>query len=378
VPDVRVGLRVGAQSVAIGMQGTGMGLANGTTVVELHAERGATVEPDGRALVLRAPGTEGRYERIVFVSRTRDAFVTVDNRPYRGVVEVFARDGGVSVVNELSLEDYVSGVVNAELGRREQREQAAAEAQAIAARTYALVNRGKFAADGFDLRAGVVDQAYGGVTVETGLGMRAVRSTRGMVLTYAGEPITPFYHSTCGGSTAAPEEAFRSAATTSYLRPVSDRDGDGYYCDVSPRFAWSVEWDVSELRDIFREKVPSVLGIAGERVDVVRDVRVQRTGASGRVTELRLVVEAGEIPVYAADVRAVLAPERDAWLGSNQFRLAVERSGGVPTRVRADGFGWGHGVGMCQWGAIGRARAGQDARTILTTYFPGTRLERWY
>jgi len=375
---VRVGLVVGASSLTIGVQGTGMGIAHGATVVELHAEGAVTLDADGRALRLRAPGAEGSYERIVFVSRTRSAFVLVDGKPYRGVVEVFTRNGGLTAVNELSLEDYVLGVVNAELGPREDGDAAALEAQAIAARTYTIVNRGKFGAEGFDIRAGVVDQAYGGVDAETPLGIRAVGATRGMVLTYGGEPITPFYHSTCGGSTAAPEEAFRSAVSQPYLRPVSDRRGDGSYCDISPRFSWSAEWDASELRDILRETVPSVLGVDGDRVDTIRDVRARTTGPSGRVTELRIGVSGGEIPVYAADIRSVLAPAKGAWLGSNRFRVSVEQAGGVTTRVRVDGFGWGHGVGMCQWGAIGRARAGETARAILTTYFPGTRVERWY
>jgi stage II sporulation protein D (peptidoglycan lytic transglycosylase) len=78
------------------------------------------------------------------------------------------------------------------------------------------------------------------------------------------------------------------------------------------------------------------------------------------------------------DVRAVLRPQSDQLLESAAFQLAVTREGGAVSRVVATGTGWGHGVGFCQWGAVGRARAGQDYRTIVTTYFPGTNVERLY
>jgi stage II sporulation protein D len=74
----------------------------------------------------------------------------------------------------------------------------------------------------------------------------------------------------------------------------------------------------------------------------------------------------------------VLRPRPDQLLGSAAFQLSVTKDGGQVTRVIATGAGWGHGVGLCQWGAVGRARAGQDYRTILTTYFPGTHVERLF
>jgi stage II sporulation protein D len=90
------------------------------------------------------------------------------------------------------------------------------------------------------------------------------------------------------------------------------------------------------------------------------------------------VVTRGEIPVFGPDIRAVFATPAGRSLGSTAFQIEVERRGGRVERITASGAGWGHGVGMCQWGAVGRARAGQDASTIVTTYFPGTTLERWY
>jgi stage II sporulation protein D len=357
--------------------GTVGGAAGGA--VQFRLSRGETVRvaPDGHAVAVSG-AAEGHYERLTFVSLDRSRFVEVNGRPYRGVVEVYLVGGRLTVVNEVPLEAYVAGVVNAEMGRRAANEQAAVEAQAVVARTYALKNRGKYAADGYDLRGTVADQAYGGVAAESERGWSAVRRTAGFVLTHGGEPITTFYHSTCGYSTASPEESFRFGRRLPYLRPVSDRQGSGHYCDISPHFRWSVEWDGETLARILRGTVPSVIGVADAAIDELRDVRVQRTGPSGRVTEVRISVSRGEVPVFGPDLRSVFTTPEGRALGSTAFQLDVDKRGERVRRVRAAGAGWGHGVGMCQWGAVGRARAGQNASTILTTYFPGTKLERWY
>lgn len=377
-PDLRVGLAVGVTVVRVVGEGGIAAVEHGSAVFRLPRRTEVRLVPEGRGIRVAEGASAGRYESLTFVSLQHGRFVVVDDRPYRGVVEVLAGAGGLVVVNEVPLEAYVAGVVNAEMGRRARDERAALEAQAIASRTYALANRGKFGAEGYDLRAGVEDQAYGGVAAETEDGRAAVRATAGLVIAYRGALIAPFYHSTCGSATASPDEAFRSARRVPYLRPVSDRSPGGYYCDRSPRFRWTVEWDGVSLRDILRRTIPLVIGVDGARLDVVRDVRVHRTGPSGRVGEMRVQVATGEIPVFGPDVRTVFQTPDGRTLGSTALELEVERRDGVVARLVARGAGWGHGVGMCQWGAVGRARAGQDARTIITTYFPGTTIDRWY
>ncbi len=209
--------------------------------------------------------------------------------------------------------------------------------------------------------------------------MAAVRSTSGLVVTYGGDLINALFHSTCGYATASPEEVFRTAEPVPYLRPVSDRrPGGGYYNDISPRFHWRAEWDGAELRRILRLTVPEVLGIPGTLVDEIRDVYVHRRGPSGRVTELRVEVSRGVIPVFGPDVRRVLRTPAGEPLGSTAIELATTKRAGRVEQLEARGTGWGHGVGMCQWGAVGRARNGETARTIVTTYFPGTRIQRHY
>jgi stage II sporulation protein D len=152
---------------------------------------------------------------LIFASSDEaNAPVRFNDKPYRGKIEVFANTrGAVTVVNVIGLEDYVKGVVPNELSYPAIE---ALKAQAIAARTYALKNRGQFASEGFDLLPTTRSQVYRGLTSETPLTSRAVEETRGMIATYNGEPINALYTSTCGGRTENSENIFNDAVP--YLR----------------------------------------------------------------------------------------------------------------------------------------------------------------
>jgi stage II sporulation protein D len=155
---------------------------------------------------------------VVFASDDeKNAPVRFNDRPYRGRIEVFTNlRGSLTVVNELGLEDYVRGVVANELSPGGYPAIEAQKAQAIAARTYALKNRGQFMAQGFDILPTTRSQVYRGLTSENALSTRAVDETRGIVATFAGEPINAVYTSTCGGRTENSENIFNDAAP--YLR----------------------------------------------------------------------------------------------------------------------------------------------------------------
>jgi len=362
----------------VGGEGDVVAVVDGQPAFRIAAGHPLTLSADGAAFRVN-DGAEGRYERLAFASLSPARAITVGGRAYRGTVEAFVRRNAITVVNQVPLEAYVAGVVNAELGRRSATERAAVEAQAIVSRTYALKNRGRFVAEGYDLEAGITDQAYGGLAAETDVGREAVRATAGVVLTWHGDLITPFFHSTCGGRTADPTEAFVAVAPTPYLRSVRDVRPDGSaWCDVSPRFRWTVEWEGSVLHDILERTLPNVLGVDPASVTELRDVYIRRRGPSGRATDVRVRVAGGEIPVPAHAVRTVFETPDGRSLGATAVEFEARHADGRLTGLVAHGGGWGHGVGMCQWGAVGRARGGQDHQTILRAYFPGTTLARWY
>ncbi len=304
--------------------------------------------------------------------------VRVNGRPFRGTFDLIRDRTGLTVVNRVGLEDYVSGVVSAEMGRRAPEDEEALKAQAVVSRTYARRGAGRRRVEGFDLYATVADQVYGGVTAETVEGNAAVRSTRGLIVAWGGAPIDAFFYSTCGGRTAEGTEVFRGASRP-YLRSMPDlADNGAAYCSLSPRFRWREEWSRTALRRTLGRTIPTLPGRAGTIVSEVRDVRVGGRAGSGRVAEVIVALDRETIAVDGPGVRRVLATASGDPLRSNLFTLTVSRAGGEVSRMVADGSGAGHGVGFCQWGAVGRSRAGQRYPDILSAYYPGTQLERLY
>lgn len=164
--------------------------------------------------------------------------VRFNDKPFRGKIEVFANPhGALTVVNVIGLEDYVRGVVPNELSYPAIE---ALKAQAIAARTYALKNRGQFASEGYDLLPTTRSQVYRGLSSETSLTSRAVDETRGVIATYDGEPINALYTSTCGGRTEDAENIFNSPVP--YLR--------GRECAVEGKAAFA-PFTIKSSRDLF-------------------------------------------------------------------------------------------------------------------------------
>ncbi|HEX4601178.1 MAG TPA: SpoIID/LytB domain-containing protein [Gemmatimonadales bacterium] len=382
-PELRVGISVGAPRVTLGGDGelfvTDDGNAEPLGSIPAGASWTVVADTPGLRLVKPDGTPSERHFGISAVNVTEGRFAMADGRRYRGRVNVIRDPTGLTLINRVPVESYVAGVIGGELGPRRPDERQAMLAQAVVSRSFALRNRGRWEAQGFDAWADVRDQVYAGVAGETPEVWEAVRQTRGEVLRYRGEIIEAYFHSTCGRSTAGVDEVFRTAATHPYLRPVSDAAGRGHYYDeISPHFRWREEWDGPQLRAILSRTLPAVMNTSGGGLQRITDLEVSRTTASGRVGELRIVFEHGAVQVPGADVRAVLRPQPDQLLASAAFQLQVTKDGGQVTRVVALGTGWGHGVGFCQWGAVGRARAGQDYRAIATTYFPGTSLEHLY
>lgn len=311
----------------------------------------------------------------------RDGLVRFHGKPYRGLLRAVITDSGQLVVNEVGLEAYLRGVVPLELGERPVGERAALEAQAIAARSFTVTRvsaarAGRGRSTHFDLLATVSDQVYGGVDAERPNASAAVAATAGLVLTYGGRVIVAPYHSSCGGETAAAAEVWGGTGEP-FLQRASDRipGSDRYYCDVAPRFSWERALSGAELDAVVRRYLGTYATLPTGGPGAVRDVRIARRTPSGRAQVVEFRTASGTFDVRGNDARSILRSGAGELMPSSYFSVTVEASpDGAISRVQLRGNGYGHGVGMCQWGAIGRARAGQSARSILQTYFPGTTL----
>ena len=299
-----------------------------------------------------------------------------NGKKYRGDLVVSNGDSGLLVTNVLSMDSYLRGVVPLEIGVRTPAEFAAVQVQAVAARTYSYtrLNPGR----PFDMYATVQDQVYGGVDAERAQTDSAITTTRDVIIAYGGRPINAFYSSTCGGSTAGVTEVWNDRPDEPYLRPVSDKipGTDRFYCDPSPRFSWTQTWDGPALRAVMDKYLGNYT--SAPKTGVGRITGLSETGrtASDRILALRVATESGTYDLRGNDIRFVLRNPQGTILNSTYFRHVTTTSGGEVTSLTVTGRGYGHGIGMCQWGAIGRARAGQDFRTILETYYQGARVGR--
>jgi stage II sporulation protein D len=308
--------------------------------------------------------------------------VRIGERDYRGEVLVLPRpESRVTAVNVVDLELYLLGVVPREMGTRPASEIEALKAQAVAARTYAIGHLRERESLGFDVYATVLDQVYGGVVDEDSVVSRAVYDTRGVILTHAGAPILAYYASTCGGHTASIEDSWPWRAPLPYLRGVSDMvpGSDRAYCDTSSRYRWTTRWTRDELLAVLAQTLPLHTRNEVVGANSVEDVRIVSVNRSARAT-VELTVDGRSYTLRADSVRWVLRPQPGpAILNSSRLdAIEVVRSGRTVGEVEARGGGWGHAIGMCQVGAMGRARAGHGYADILRAYYTGAQLTRLY
>jgi stage II sporulation protein D len=329
---------------------------------------------------------ETSARRLRVVPEADDAAVFLDGRPYRGRAEVVhLPDGTLTVASRVEREAYLASVVSSELGGEGLEAFEAARAQAVAARSYTVfvAESGLRDSLGVDLVADPeVDQSYPGRLAEREAGRRAVAETRGRVLVRDGSLALAFYHSTCGGRTVRPEEIWEEEPRP-YLRSVVDAPGGDAeaedYCAASPHHRWSRGWTAREVDEAVRPAAARAAGLDPADLGAVRSVEATARTEHGRVTELTVVAEraaggaADTLRFGTREIPGVLASPGGEALRSTWFEVVdPPEEGGLAV----EGRGSGHGVGMCQWGAVERARRGAGWREILETYYPGTGVQR--
>lgn len=373
---VRVALRFGADEITF----------EATQRVEVLSPTGSIEAPPGlyrvradgaRVLVVTPDGRALRAERSIRLRGRAEAPWMVGGDRFTGALVARRNDDGtVTLVNDLPIETYLRGVVPWEIGRPDDDALAAVEAQAIAARTYTYARLGRWDDLGFDVYADVRDQVYRGLSGTAEICDRAIRSTHHLVAARDGELIRAYYSSTGGGHTSTLIDVW-SREGAPYLVGRRDADAKGRsWCADSPHFRWTEVWSARELGDVVRANLPAELGrsMQAEDVGVLRDVEVVARDASGRVQRLAFVTDVDRFEVWGDRIRWVMRPveSRFSILRSTMFTLEKKRAAdGALIGVVARGGGFGHGVGLCQTGALARARAGQSARDILRAYYRG-------
>ncbi len=312
----------------------------------------------GTALAVRAEGggifvgdnTIGA-EKLT-VSPLLDQPLAVDGRAYRGSF-VVQRDGDntLSVVNVVDIEQYLYSVVAGEMNASWPA--AALQAQAVVARSFALSRLGSHDEFGFDLHAGEQDQMYQGAEHETASTTNAVQATRGLVLSY-GDRIVHAYYSACDGGRTSDGSALNDPQP--YLKVVDDP-----YAGSSPNFRWTAELPLDSFSAALRQRFGAV--------GTVRAIEAGRADPSGRLEWVNVVGTTGVKTIPAKALRLLGGTHV---VKSTRISL-IAIDGAV---VRIAGAGFGHGVGLSQWGARQMAKSGFGVEDILRFYYRGAALAR--
>ena len=379
-PSIRVGLVENAPDVQLRLGGpVRVTCTQGVFGLAAGAEIRARVESGTLVLDTDGNGELRDPERIRLEPMDDSTRTLFGENAFHGRMEIRRAGERLALVNHIQLEDYLRGVVPWEIGWQQPDRFAAVEAQAIAARTYAYKRLGQYAEAGFDVYADVADQVYRGTTREDSVANHAIAATRGLVLAAGDDLAEAYYSSTCGGHTAR-IEAVWPKPSQSYLHGRRDAPAaGGAFCASSRHFRWSEAWSGAGLERTLLETLPPEIGLPPDSsIGGLVDVRITARDETGRASVLEVETTRGVYTVVGDRIRWVLRPRDRSVLRSTLFRLDVERSDGVIVRVVARGGGNGHGVGMCQMGALEMAQRGVPYAGILAHYYPGTRLLRAY
>jgi stage II sporulation protein D len=283
---------------------------------------------------------------------TRMGPIRIGKREYPGRMEIFREGKKILLVNEVEMEDYVASVVSSELPASWGLE--AKKAQAVAARSYTYMRRAT-SEKAYHLDGTVADQVYRGRQTDAS-SRAAVTATRGQILSQGGKLVSTFYSSTCAGQTEDPNNVWPKRPSHGVTSVTCG------YCANSRALNWTAS--ISDVDLIAAART------SGHRAKTVKALIVLETHPSGRTAQLELKTNRGGILWSANEFRELLGWDR---VRSTLFKLKRHKEG-----YGLAGQGFGHGVGLCQWGAQGMDRKGMDYKEILSHYYPGAQLEALY
>ncbi|UBF25290.1 SpoIID/LytB domain-containing protein [Kovacikia minuta CCNUW1] len=350
--EMRVAIKEGVSQVKVG--------SSTPAVVRDGANR-----PLGNIAAMNAFVAQSGYGRVglsrwqagqIWIEPSGGGYVFIGDRWYRGRTLLVSSQKGLTAINYVDLEQYLYSVLGGEMNGNWPQE--ALKAQAIAARSYALYKRERASNKIFDVGDTPTWQVYDGLIDESAGTQAAVEATKGQVLTYKGQIIEAVFHSSAGGCTENVENVWTQPLP--YLRSVKDFD------QGSPVYQWTKTFSRSELSKRI-SGVGNILSLEPEKV----------TGC-GRIVTMKVIGDRGRRIVSGASLRSALG------LKSTLFRIVPQtasasgkqKSQGVAVVFQVNGQGFGHGLGMSQWGAHNLAQQGANYLQILLHYYSSTTLAK--
>jgi stage II sporulation protein D len=350
--DLRVKVEDNTSQIVVGSSTPGRVTDGaGRTVVNLQPLQGFPARAS--AGMINFAGSRGQQ---LWIEPSNGGSVYIGNRWYRGRLQLLTTGTGVTAINHVNLESYLTSVVGKEM--YPQWPTAALQSQAVAARSYAMSRREQQIRRGaiFDVGDTISHQVYTGMDGEYTTTQSAVQATRGQVLTYAGTIVEAVFHSASGGHTENSEDVWSKPKP--YLRGVPDFD------QLYP----AMQWTVSFTREQMRQRFPGVGNVVA--------IQPVRTTAQGRMIAVQVVGDKGSQMLTGSEIRRVLGLRSTLFTVSPQMGLmaAAGETRTAPQTFTITGRGHGHGLGLSQWGALGLAQQGKNYQQILQHYFQGTTL----
>jgi stage II sporulation protein D len=324
-------LKIGASTPTIVSDGRGQKLG------ELSPERGSIVQAANNRLKF-----DDTSATELWVKPQQGGYVWIEDRWYRGTVRVIPAGTKLLAINYVDLEQYLYSVLGAEMSPDFPAE--ALKAQAVAARTYAIYRSQSTSKKLFDVDGSESSQVYRGLSSEANTTQAAVNATVGQVMTYQGKLVLAVFHAASGGHTENVEDIWSSPIP--YLRGVPDYDLG------TPGYEWSKTFSLSELSQSLK-------------VNNIKAIAADRSTKFGSVLSLKIIGDRDTI-LPGKEIRSLLK------LRSLKFTISPTPEGFV-----FNGRGYGHALGMSQWGAYSMAQQGLTYSNILTHYYRGIALEKF-
>ena len=347
-PSVRVAILQEVPSLRVTMPGPCRmtDLKSGALLTEWPVLKWKEIRPGNAGLLV---GQEEVPLQAISLEPVGNPVFNINGRPYRGKLILYRTPRGqITAVNRLNLEEYLVGALTSETSPQWPLE--VLRAHAVVSRTVVAHRIWIRKNEPFDVAADTSTHLYHGVSAERETTREAVTKTRGQVLTYQGELFSASFHASCGGHTEDASELWQS---TKVLPPLKGREDP--YCRDLRHYRWTTRMNQPEFL--------SAVKLDEEALRRLTDCEVLDRNASGRVRAVQLIGEKKVVTLTGKRLRELLGANR---LRSLKFSISMEGD-----YLVFEGYGWGHGVGFCQWGAYGMARKGKKMDEILTFYFPG-------
>lgn len=321
----------------------------GRNIIYRGKDLNTTLVGDPRGILL---GKVNLGLNRIFIKPVERRIVKLDGREFKGDVQIIKRKEAREflVVNYIELEEYIKGVLYHEVSHFWPME--ALKAQAIISRTFALYQHQTNKNQDYDVRADIYSQVYGGKTSERYRTNRAVKETQGKILLYKGEAFPTYYSATCAGHT---EDAYNLWNID--IEPLKGVVCN--FCNDSPHFSWRKEISLKDIRDALNK---GGIGIAED----IKDISIIKRNKSGRVERMKIYFDNKAKEISGKDFRNAVEPNI---IRSTNFKVEVSNK-----NAYFEGLGWGHGVGLCQWGAYFMAKQGYKYQDILKYYYPESNL----